>query len=92
MYGVIFIPYLFSVGAIYNDLFSVTFRVFQSGYKPVPGSRGMYELASRPFPFGLDYEWQDASNELEFCECTEYLGWRIDAHRRDSNHPLHTRS
>jgi hypothetical protein len=56
-------------GAIYNDVFSITFRIFPSGYTRLPGSPGMYQLSSRPHVFGLDFQWQDASNELEFREC-----------------------
>jgi V-type H+-transporting ATPase subunit a len=58
-------------GFMYNDFFSVGLQIFESGFKETVKGNGVYEPNERfyekgPYPFGLDWAWVGASNELLF--------------------------
>ena len=59
---------LFAVyaGTIYNDVFSIPTAVFDSGYEQKPNLTNEWQLASRPYPYGLDPIWAEKTNELQF--------------------------
>jgi V-type H+-transporting ATPase subunit a len=63
-------------GFMYNDFFSVSLQLFPSGFD-FPSGGGLYgeytpntdiknEGGKGPYPFGLDWAWAGASNELLF--------------------------
>merc|ERR1712048_204618 len=61
-------------GFMYNDLFSIGLQLFASGFDTPEGQYGPYvpntDLTNSggpgPYPFGLDWAWAGASNELLF--------------------------
>lgn len=59
-------------GFMYNDFFSIGLQLFDSGFKQVEGGEYVptYDVLNSggpgPYPFGLDWAWENASNELLF--------------------------
>jgi V-type H+-transporting ATPase subunit a len=60
-------------GFMYNDLFSVGLQLFPSGFADVNGDgkwQPTYDVTNSggpgPYPFGLDWAWENANNELLF--------------------------
>jgi len=61
-------------GFLYNDMFSLGLQLFESGYERPAGGLGewkpTYDTKNNggpgPYPFGLDWAWIGASNELIF--------------------------
>merc|ERR1712048_1370432 len=61
-------------GFLYNDFFSIGLQLFASGFDTPEGQYGPYvpntDLTNSggpgPYPFGLDWAWAGASNELLF--------------------------
>merc|ERR1712048_610606 len=61
-------------GFMYNDLFSISLQLFDSGFDTPEGQYGPYvpntdrtdSGGKGPYPFGLDWAWAGASNELLF--------------------------
>jgi len=57
-------------GFMYNDFFSIGLQLFESGYKTEDGINytPTYDVTNSggpgPYPFGLDWAWVGASNEL----------------------------
>ena len=61
---------LFSIytGFIYNDVFSKTLHLFNSGWTIPEGANGTVtaQANGRVYPFGLDPGWHGADNSLIF--------------------------
>mmetsp|Transcript_72761 Transcript_72761/g.201765 ORF Transcript_72761/g.201765 Transcript_72761/m.201765 type:complete len:812 (+) Transcript_72761:104-2539(+) len=59
-------------GFMYNDFFSISLQLFKSGFdvdangKYVPNNDVTNSGGKGPYPFGLDWAWAGASNELLF--------------------------
>jgi len=60
-------------GFMYNDFFSISFQMFPSGFQDPDGDgqfTPVYDVRNEggagPYPFGLDWAWSGAANELLF--------------------------